>query len=325
MSQITIVGLGLIGSSIGLGLKELGRDYTLVGHDKNRKAMDRAVKKGAVDTTHWNLVAACEEADMIILAIPINDIAPTMQAIRQDLKPGCLIMDTAPLKRPVQKAADAYLPDNVHFIGSNPVLVGGEGLTVEDASAELFQGAIWTLCPLEDAEIDAVKVAANMVNALGATPYFLSPEEHDGLMAAAESLPLLLSGALMHAVSSNPSWREIRRLAGTQFDRVTAMPDFDPEALTETVFDNRDNVIHWIEVMAAELQGWAQALKNEDSEVIEEWFIAAQRERHHWLNLRESGDWDEILAERNAEYTGFFSRMFGAGAFSRKKNKLWKD
>jgi prephenate dehydrogenase len=325
MSQITIVGLGLIGTSIGLGLKELGQNYTIVGHDKNRKAMERAQKRAAVDSTHWNLIAACEEADMIILAIPISDIAPTLQAIRQDLKTGCLIMDTAPLKRPVQKAAAEILPDTVHFIGTDPVIPGGEGLTAEDASADLFQGTTWTLCPLENAEIDAVKVAANMVNALGATPYFLSPEEHDGLMAAAESLPLMISGALMHAVSSNPSWREIRRMAGTQFDRVTAMPDFEPEDLTETVFDNRDNVIHWIEVMAAELQGWAEALKNEDSEVIEEWFAAAQQERRQWLKLRQTGDWDESMRDQNVEYTGFFARMFGAGAFSRKKGQLWKD
>ncbi len=325
MSQITIVGLGLIGASIGLALKELGQNYEIIGHDKDRKAMDRAVKKGAVDKTHWNLIAACEEADMIIFAIPINDIASTMEAIKLDLKPGCLIMDTAPLKRPVQKAAEEHLPDNVHFIGSNPVLTHSENLTAADASAELFKGATWTLCPLETVDAEAVKVAANMVYALGATPYFLSPEEHDGLMAAAESLPLMLSGALMRAVSASESWPEIRRMAGAQFEQTTQMPDFDAEALTETVFDNRDNIVHWIETMIAELQGWSHALENEEEEIVQHWFETAQRERSRWLKLRDSGDWEDSIKKGNVEYSGFWSRMFGAGSFSRKRGKLWKD
>ncbi len=321
MSQITIVGLGLIGSSIGLGLKELERDYTIVGHDKDHAAMDRAKKQGAVDRTHWNLIAACEEADMIILAIPINDIAPTMEAIKQDLKSGCLLMDTAPLKRPVQKAAAEHLPNTVHFIGGNPVLTQHERLTAADASARLFEDATWALCPAESAHTSAVNVAANMVSALGAKPYFLSPEEHDGLMAAAESLPLLISGALMHAVSSSESWREIRRMAGRQFERVTETPDFDPEALTETVFDNRDNVIHWIQVLTAELQGWTQALENDDADIIQSWFENAQQERSGWLELRKSGDWEESFKTQKLEVDGFFSRMLGI-SFGRKDRKM---
>ena len=325
MSQITIVGLGLIGSSIGLGLKELEQNYTIVGHDKDHKPMDRAGKLGAVDKTHWNLIAACEDADMIILAIPINDIGPTMEAIKLDLKQGCLLMDTAPLKRPVQKVAETYLPEDVHFIGSNPVLLRNEGLTVADASARLFQGATWTLCPSETASAEAVNVVANMVTALGAKPYFLSPEEHDGLMAAAESLPLMLSGALMHAVSASKSWREIRRMAGGQFERVTEMPEHDPEALTEIVFENRDNVSHWIEVLMAELQGWIQALQNEDAAVIQSWFEAAQQERSQWRKLRKSGDWDETVKSQNVEYGGFFSRMFGGSLVGSKNKKMWKE
>ena len=325
MSQITIVGLGLIGASIGLGLKALEQDYVIVGHDKERKAMDRAVKMRAVDKTHWNLISACEKADMIILAIPINDIAPTMAALKEDLKPGCLIMDTAPLKRPVQKAAETHLPQNVHFIGSNPILTGGEDLSAEDASAALFKGITWTLCPLESANTEAVKIAANMVSALGATPYFLSPEEHDGLMAAAESLPLMISGALMHAVSTAESWREIRRMAGAQFGRATQMPDFDPESLTETVLDNRDNVLYWLKVMQTELERWAQALKTEDHESVTAWFSQAQQARQQWLKLQATHDWEDALKNQNVEYSGFWSRMLGFSSSKRSKKKLWKE
>jgi prephenate dehydrogenase len=326
MSQITIVGLGLIGTSIGLGLKALGRDYVLMGHDKDHKAMDRARKLGAVDKTHWNLIAACEDADMIILAIPIHEIAPTFKALRQDLKQGCLLMDTAPLKRPVQQAAEAHLPEHVHFIGSNPILPHAEDLTAEDASPELFQGRLWALCPTRDAHADAVRLVTNMVQSLGAEPYFLSPEEHDGLAAAAESLPVLLSGAFMHAVSSHASWREIRRMAGSEFERVSALPEFEPASLAETVFANRDNVLFWLEAMMSELEGWFDALREGDEARLTRWFEEAQTRRAEWLKLQRTGDWDEALKRENVEYAGFFARMFGGSRLARgREKKLWKE
>ncbi len=325
MSQITIIGLGLIGTSMGLGLKALGHDYTIMGHDKDPKAMGRAQKLGAVDKTHWNLIAACEDADMIIVAIPLDAIPPTFEAIRQDVKPGALVIDTAPLKRPVQRAAAMYLPEHAHFIGTDPILPQGEDLSVEDASAQLFEGVLWALCPGSEVHQDAVNVVANMVQALGAQPYFLSPEEHDGLAAAAESLPTLVAAALMHGVSQDPAWREIRKMAGAQFQRTTALPHFEPETLARVVFENRDNVLHWVDAMGQELNRWAQALREEDPDRLVDWFQEAIHARQTWLELQATGDWEERRKEMNVEYTGFFSRMFGAGAFSRKREKLWKD
>ncbi len=323
MSQITIIGLGLIGTSIGLGLKALERDFTVIGHDRDHGAMNRAAKKGAVDKTHWNLIAACEDADMIILAIPIDGIAETFEAIQQDLKRGCLLMDTAPLKRPVQQAAAAHLPSHVHFIGSNPILPHGEELGPEHASAALFQDALWALCPSGEAHADAVNIATNLVQSLGAKPYFLTPEEHDGLAAAAVSLPTLMAGAMMHAISAHASWREIRKMAGGQFERVTALPQFEPDALAEMVFDNRDNVVIWIDVLMGELEGWRTALQEEDEEVINKWFAEAQKQRAEWLKSQQTGDWEGVKREP-MEMPGFFSRMFGFGGLGRKREPTKK-
>ena len=288
--------------------------------------MDRALKMGAVDKTHWNLIAACENADMIILAIPIHEIEPTLKAIREDLKTGCLLIDTAPLKRPVQRAAAEHLPQHVHFIGTNPILIHAEELTAEDASAELFQGRLWALCPAGDAHTEAVRLVTDMIQSLGALPYFLSPEEHDGLAAAAESLPVLLSGALMHAVSAHPSWREVRKMAGAQFERATALPDFEAESLAETVFANRDNVKLWVDVMLAELNGWREALDAADRDALVRWFDEAQQRRAEWLKLQKTGDWEEALKRDNVEYVGFFARMFGGRRFLKsREKKLWEE
>ncbi len=320
MSQITIIGLGLIGTSIGLGLKGLDRDFVIMGHDRDHVAMQRAARMGAVDKTHWNLIAACEEADMIILAIPLDGIAPTFEAIKRDIKRGCLLMDTAPLKRPVAQAAEMHLPDTVHFVGGHPILPHAEALQAQDASPALFQNALWALCPSHHAHPDAVNLATNLVQSLGAKPYFLTPEEHDGLAAAAVSLPTLISGAFMHAVSQHASWREIRKMAGAQFEQVTALPDFDAEALARMVFDNRDNVVTWIESLVGELERWRAALQAEDEAILRAWFEDAQQQRAQWLKSQKTGDW-EPAKRIPLEQPGFLSRMLGLGGMGRRRNQ----
>ena len=203
-SQITIVGLGLIGTSLGLALKREERNFVIVGHDKDGGAIERAKQAGAIDRSHWNLISACEAADLIVLAIPTAGIGPTLKALRQDLKSGCLILDTAQIKGPVLQAAQV-LPDTVHFVGSNPVLVGSSRPVIDSPSADLFQNATWALCPTPTTAPDAIRVAADLVTLVGAQPLFLDPAEHDGLMAAVDGMPTVLAAALATAVGNNQS------------------------------------------------------------------------------------------------------------------------
>lgn len=311
MSQITIIGLGLIGISLGLALKKEERSYTIIGHDKENDAVARAKKSGAIDKSHWNLISACEEADLILLAIPAAGIRPTLEAIREDLKPGCLIMDTATIKVPVLEAAEV-LPDSVHFVGSNPILTASSHLTADEASADLFQNISWALCPTTTTSADAIQVAANLVTALGAQPFFLDPAEHDGLMAVVDATPTVLSAAFMNTTANNPAWREIRRMAGGQFETVTYLPDFEPNDLSEAVLTNRIGVAYWIDMLMAELTAWKEDLEAGEDEAVTQRFSDAIDSRSQWLRMRERGDWDE--RERPEDAPSFWKRMFGIGA-----------
>ena len=120
--RITIVGLGLVGGSLGLALRRSGAAGSILGHDRNRLVSNEAKNKGAVDQVHWNLISACEEADLIILALPLDAILETREAIGPHLRPGCVVMDTAAVKQPVMDWAAEYLPQEVHFVGTDPVL-----------------------------------------------------------------------------------------------------------------------------------------------------------------------------------------------------------
>src|SRR5574341_923228 len=152
-SRVTIVGLGLIGGSMGLALKKSGIDLEIVGHDKDSSAANRAQKRGAVDTTKWNLIDACEGAGLIILAIPLDGIRDTLIALKPYLEPGVIVSDTATTKVPLIKWA-AQLPEGVHLIGGDPVLKPSRapGHGIDAADADLFQGATYCLTPVTRSE-----------------------------------------------------------------------------------------------------------------------------------------------------------------------------
>jgi len=308
-SQITIIGLGLIGTSLGLALQGNENDFLIVGHDKERSATSRAKKLGAIDKSNWNLINACDTADLILLAIPAAGIRPTLEVIRDDLKPGCLLIDTAPIKTPILEAA-TVLPNNVHFVGGNPVLAAGN-LTTDDASADLFKDGSWALCPTADTAPDAIRITSDLVYSIGSQPFFLDAAEHDGLMAAVDGMPTLLSAAVVNAVSKSPAWREIRRMAGGQFETITQLPDFLAEDFSAAVQGNRANIVHWIDAMIAELVEWKYDLQGADETAVTERFTDAIEHRDQWLALRAKGDWEEPGGV--TESPNLWRQMFGFG------------
>lgn len=290
---VTIVGLGLVGASIGMALRKTDRVSAIVGHDKDSAVSAEAKKLGAVDKTDWLLLRACEKADLVILALPVAGIKETLQAIGTSLRAGCVVLDTASLKAPVLTWADEILPANVHFVGGDPILGGalpGQG----PARADLFQNVLFCLMPSQRADPAAIQLAIDLVTILGAKPLFHDPLEHDGLIAAVEQLPSLLALALLDNAVSQPMWRELRKLAGSQFETVTASAVNDPLAFSQHCLLNRDNVVRWIDSYTDSLASIRDALVQDQSEALVARWQAALMERDRWLQLRAQADWDEV-------------------------------
>lgn len=290
--RITIVGLGLIGNSIGLALGQGQRNFEVIGHDKDNKAASAAKKLKAVDKTEWNLISACDGADLIILALPAIAIRETLEAIRGEIKSGCVIMDTATVKAPVQRWADELLLPQNPFVGTNPIVVadkaGGEA-----ARADLFQKTTWAICPSSNTAEAAVRTAADLAERLGATPLFLDAVEHDSMLAAVEHLPALAGMAVFSNAVGAPSWHEARRLAGGQFEASTQLLASDPHVFSDTIVENREQVLRWIDTYLDNLSAWRGLLAQGDSKAIDEAFSTAMELRHQWLRSRDSGRWEE--------------------------------
>jgi prephenate dehydrogenase len=133
--RTTLIGLGLVGSSIGLALKRTGANLEIVGHDKSNEAARSAHRNGCVDRTEWNLISACDGADLIVISTPLEGIKSTLAAIAAELKEGCVVTDTASLKVPVLNWARQFLPPTVQFVGGHPI-VGKWGIATLGSGRE---------------------------------------------------------------------------------------------------------------------------------------------------------------------------------------------
>ena len=303
--RITIVGLGLIGGSIGLALRQTGNDYEVVGHDREHTVASKARKRGAVSKAEWNLISACEEADLIVIATPVMAIKETLTAIAPYLKPGCLITDTASIKGPVVAWAKEILPDTVNFVGGDPVISQGlsqeTGATgspptgIEGARADLFQGGLYCLTPSPEAAPQAVELATDLVHLLGARPFFLDAAEHDGLVAGVDHLPFVLSAALLGTTVSSPAWREMRKLAGDAFESATHFSSGDAAIYRDACLTNGENIVRWIDACLARLEELREIIAAQEAEKLEETFEEAMSARDKWLRDKAEGRWE--LAE----------------------------
>jgi prephenate dehydrogenase len=147
--------------------------------------------------------------------------------------------------------------------------------------------------PSPTANADAVKLATDLVAILGAKPLFSDAAEHDGLLAAVEHLPALLSLGILDTVIHQPAWRELRKVAGPSFDASTQLITADSAANSGLYMLNKDNVLRWLDVLSASLSSIRELVEQEDAEALAGRFTAALQERNKWLAARTEGDWYE--------------------------------
>ena len=327
--QITIIGLGQIGTSIGLALANQKELIRRVGHDKDANTARRANQMGAVDKVEGNLPNSVRDADIVMRTLPMNQIQETLQYIVPDLKDGAVVMDTAPVKEVVAAWTNELLPPERFYVGLTPVInpafLHGTDSGVEAANADLFRGGLMAIVAPPRTSSEAVKLAADLTRLLGATALFADPLEIDGLMAATHILPQIVSAALLNATVDQPGWREARKVAGRAYAEVTApiVHLSQPETLRTSALLNRDNVLRMIDSSIAALQAIRNDIENEDAESLDERLKRAHAGRERWWSERQRGEFNDhesVTAAEMPAASDIFSRLLGVNRRSRPKN-----
>jgi prephenate dehydrogenase len=267
MDRIAIIGLGFVGASVGYALRARhGRKFTVIGFDHDSEAQRRADKAGAVDETEWGMPAAVGDADIVVIATPAGSGVELLKDMAPHLKTGTVVTDTTTAARGITEAAEEVFRRDVTFVSGHP-LISGSGF--ENASADLFDEQRWALAATTRAPQDGVRILVDFVEKLGAKPLFISVEEHDSYMAAAAHLPVIVGHALMLTAARSPSWREIGKFAGEEFDSISKMASSHPKDTLGAVAGNHEMLLHWIDQMILELSDFRSMLAD-DSRADEE-------------------------------------------------------
>lgn len=283
--RIAIIGLGLIGGSIGLALKQADwQKAEIVGYVRRSELRPMALSSGAVDNVESSLKATVRGADLIIIATPVLTIKDIFSQIAADLPPDSIVTDTASTKVQVMRWAEKLLSPRTSFVGGHP-MAGKETSGIKAAEADLFHNCVYCLTPATQAKPAAVQTVADMVKALGATSLTISADEHDNLVAGISHLPLLLSIALVSATTQSPSWEQMSRLAASGYRDLTRLASGNPEVNANICLSNQAAIISWIDKFSEELQRLRKFLANGDSE-IEKFLVMASEARQKWLKKR---------------------------------------
>lgn len=318
--QVTIIGLGQIGTSIGLALAPHKELLHRVGHDRNLEIARRAEKVGALDRVSINLPASVREADLVILSLPMDQIRETMEGIALDLKEGAVVMDTGPVKEVVAAWAGELLPSGRFYIGLTPVLnpayLHSPESGLEAARPDLFQDGLLAIVAPSRSSSEAIKLAADLTRLLGSTPLFADPVEIDSLMAATHLLPQLLAAGLLNATVDQPGWREGRKVAGRAYAESTGPIVHLNEAhtLRTSVMLNRENVLRVLDGTIAALQALRADIHAQDGEGLEKRLELARQARERWWQQRQAADWASAEATPALEppsSSDVFSRLLG--------------
>lgn len=325
--RITIIGLGQIGSSIGLALKARDLDIHRIGHDKEPQVAKESQRAGAVDDVKYNLPASVRESQIVILALPLAAVRETFEIIAPDLQEGTLVLDTAPAKATVAAWAQELLPAGRFYIGLtpaiNPEYLHGTEVGVKAARADLFQKGLMVVNALPRTPENVFNLAMDLVKVLGAMPLLMDTAEADGVFSAMHVLPQLAAAALLDTTVDRPGWLEARKLAGRPYAAVTAGCHDDALSLGESALENRENVVRLLNAYISSLIGLRDEIEAGDREAVRKRLEEAHKGRVRWLDERSAGEW--LRSASPTDTPSFGDRMqqtfFGGLITDRQKQR----
>jgi prephenate dehydrogenase len=271
--RLSILGVGLLGGSIGLALKSAANNCKIIGYGHRSETLEQALKLGAIDEMTLDPTEAVRDADLVILCTPVGTFKQLLDKINPALKPGAIVTDVGSTKRSVCRLADKMLPPIVHFVGSHP-MAGSEKRGVEAARADLYRGALCITTPTPKTDSNALREVESFWQSLGMRVTRLSPDDHDRLLADVSHLPHLVAAALIATQSD-----QTQPLAGKGFLDTTRIAGGDGGLWRDIFLDNADHLRISLTKFRQELERIESLLKPEQAEQLKQYLDAAARRR----------------------------------------------
>lgn len=273
IKHLSILGVGLLGGSIGLASRKATSDCNISGYGHRASTLNTALALGAITQSFEDPAKSVAEADLVILCTPVGTFESLLQSIAPALKPGAIVTDVGSTKRSIVAAASRFLPASVHFIGSHPI-AGSEKRGIEFARADLFQQALCLITPTDQTDPTALSTVTTFWQSLGMRVQSLSPADHDRLLADISHLPHAVASALV-AMQSD----DALSLAGKGFLDTTRIACGDGPLWRDILLDNRDNLKAGLRRLADQLLQLEKSLDQDDAASLAQWLTAAALRR----------------------------------------------
>jgi prephenate dehydrogenase len=282
--KITIIGVGLLGGSIGLAVKrrKVVSRGGVAGFVRRTASLKDCEKAGAVDFATTDLLAAVWDADLVILCTPLAQMRPRVREMLPALKRGAIVTDVGSVKAGVVHELEPLVARaGAHFVGSHP-MAGAEKTGVGAASADLFVNAICVVTPTQQSNPAAVRKVEQFWNALGGRTLRLAPEPHDLLVSRSSHLPHVVAAMLANHILNPANPRHQAALCANGFRDTTRIASGSPEMWRDIALANRKNLAKSLAGFIADLHKFQKLLAKADGKAVTRFFEAAKTRRDHW-------------------------------------------
>lgn len=274
-NTVSILGVGLIGGSLALALKEKKLVNKIIGYGRNEQRLKEALKLGIIDSYTTSLKKA-SQAELIVLATPAGIFEKIIIEMLDYIQEGTVIIDVGSVKESVVNIFEKILPKGVFFIGTHPI-AGSDKTGFEHAKGDLFKKAKVIITPTENTDKSALEKVSNLWQKIGAVVEFMSADKHDKIYALVSHLPHLISFCMVNTVAEMD--KNFIKYAGSGFKDTTRIAKSSPEVWRDIFIMNDKNILQCLEIFAKNLKEIKKMLSKKDSEGVKTFIEKAKNLR----------------------------------------------
>ena len=285
--KVCIVGLGLIGGSIGLAIKRSNISNQITGYARSNSTLERAIELGLVDSVKDNLKDAVNNSDLVILATPLSTFRELVEEMSPFLKKGCIITDTGSAKLSVIEELKGILPNGIEFVPGHPI-AGTEESGPDAGFAELFDNRWCILTPTEDNSSNAVDLVKDFWESIGSKVEIMDPMHHDKVLAITSHIPHLIAFNIVGTANNlaNVTEKEVVKYSAGGFRDFTRIAASDPKMWSDIFTYNSDAVLEMLDLFSNDLAKLKAAVIKKDSNLL---FSNFEKTREVRKNIIDAG------------------------------------
>jgi cyclohexadieny/prephenate dehydrogenase len=288
--KITIIGFGLIGSSIARIVKANNLAETLVAGDISPSTCEKVVELGLADEVYTDLVKATAGSDLIVLAVPVGAMGIVAEIIGPSLKAGCIVTDVGSVKASVVDAVQPFLPDSVDFVPAHPI-AGTEHSGPESGLIDLFEGRWCIITPTDNTNIKSVEKVTAFWEACSAKIEIMSPSHHDLVLGITSHLPHLIAYTIVGTADEleDDLKSEVIKFSASGFRGFTRIASSDPVMWRDVFLNNREAVLELLQRFTEDLTAMQKAIRRGDGDYMEDVFTRTREIRREVMGLGKAG------------------------------------